>query len=101
MAGLGQTRPLNAVREAWQDLFANLVFAECGLVLPKTEARSQATTSMMARPQTLGCYASSSYPRSLSRTVPEECLSPTVFRTEPALKLRDEGLDRRRKRSPG
>ena len=25
-------------REAWQDLFGNLVFAECGLVLPKTEA---------------------------------------------------------------
>jgi hypothetical protein len=25
-------------REAWQDLFGNLVFAKCGLVLPKTEA---------------------------------------------------------------
>jgi hypothetical protein len=25
-------------REAWQDLFTNLVLAECGLVLPKTQA---------------------------------------------------------------
>jgi hypothetical protein len=25
-------------REAWQDLFGNLVLAKCGLVLPKTEA---------------------------------------------------------------
>jgi hypothetical protein len=25
-------------REAWQDLFANLILAECGLVLPKTQA---------------------------------------------------------------
>ena len=25
-------------REAWQDLFGNLVLAKCGFVLPKTEA---------------------------------------------------------------
>src|ERR1700758_3725280 len=40
-------------REAWQDLFGNLVFAECGLVLPKTEAPQPDHNVHDGRPQSV------------------------------------------------